>query len=235
MSDFKFKKFTVRQEKSEAKVGTDGVLLGCWANVKNEPLNILDVGAGTGLVSLILAQRAIKSNITALEIEPYAAQECNYNFVNSPWNERLQLVNVNFFDFTPVHPFDLIISNPPFYLEKTPSPNSKRNLARHAENLPLKKLFSFSKKHLSCKGSLQLILPFSQKIEALETAYSNALFLKRITNVKGREGAPYKRVLLEFTFNSTLEISENNLILEIDRHQYTKDFKTLVKDFYLNL
>ncbi len=234
MSEFKFKQFTIKQEKSGAKVGTDGVLLGCWANLDNAPQRILDVGAGTGVLSLILAQRLPNSLITAVEIEPNAAWECAFNFDNSPWSDRMVVKNKNFLDFTSTNLFDLIISNPPFFMEETPSPSFKRNLARSATHLPLKELMHKAKQHLSPKGSLQLILPYNQKNSANQFGKEIGLYPNLITNVKGNKDRPYKRVLISFKVHKS-PITENELIIEEKRHQYTGAFKELVNNFYLKL
>ncbi|MGB0777778.1 MAG: tRNA1(Val) (adenine(37)-N6)-methyltransferase [Flavobacteriaceae bacterium] len=237
MSFFKFKEFQIKQEQSAMKIGTDGVLLGSWVNL-NKAYTILDVGTGTGLIALMMAQRSNAELIDALEIEDGAYEEAVYNFENSPWADRLFCYHADFQEFINEmdEPYDLIISNPPFYTSSNPSQDRARFLAREEASLPFHQLFSGSAHLLNNQGVLALILPaeVDERIQVL--AKVTGLQLKRKCLVRGNEAAEVKRIMYEFIKTSTpLETVNESLIIEIDRHQYTDDYKNLVKDFYLDL
>ncbi|MCB7482349.1 tRNA1(Val) (adenine(37)-N6)-methyltransferase [Christiangramia sediminis] len=235
---FKFKQFSIDQDRCAMKIGTDGVLLGAWSSLDHNPASILDIGTGTGLIALMLAQRSEAELIDALEIENNAYEQAVENFEKSDWGDRLFCYHAGFDEFVEEmrdeEKYDLIISNPPFFSEDYKSGNDNRDQARFADALPLEELIEGSSLLLSKEGHLDLIIPFSEESNALNNAKKHGLFPNRITRVKGTESAPIKRSLIRFGFRETeLEIEE--LILEISRHNYTEEFKKLVKDFYLKL
>ena len=231
MSVFRFKKFNIKQVKSAMKVGTDGVLLGSWA-YSNQPKEILDVGCGTGLIALMLAQRNLKSTITAIEIDEIASKEAQFNINNCPWKRRISIINSSFQDFTTKIKFDLIVSNPPFF----PSNKSKdrRTIARHANSLSFKELIQNSVELLAETGILAVIIPKDYKVDFCEIAKSCKLFCLRICYVKGNAKSEVKRVLIEFAFGMH-KIQEEHLIIERSRHEYTDAYINLCQDFYLNM
>lgn len=237
MSVFKFKEFSVQQERSAMKVGTDGVLLGAWVSLEEEE-SILDVGTGTGLIALMLAQRSSAELIDALEIEDAAYEEAVFNFEQSPWGDRLFCYHADFDEFCSEmdEPYDLIVSNPPFYTSQNPSSDRARFLAREEASLPFEQLFSGSYALLNEGGRLALVLPFevSEKVEniASQVGYK----LRRKCLVRGNKGSEVKRVLFEFVkSDKDLSVKKESLIVETDRHQYTQAFIELVQDFYLDL
>ena len=215
------------------KVGTDGVLLGAW-NVCNKATNILDIGCGTGLISLMLAQRNDAAVITGIEIEENAFLQSLDNFNNSKWSKRLSIIHTSLQDFSSETKFDLIVSNPPFFTDSTQANNQYRKLARSTNSLNFKELISKSKILLSEDGIFSVIIPFPRKEEFINIALENHLFLSRVCNVKGTANSPVKRILMEFN-NSQNTILEENLIIEKERHQYTKEYISLCKDFYLKM
>lgn len=223
------------------KVGTDGVLLGAWASLESNPQSILDIGAGTGLIALMLAQRSqvipMAIGIDALEIEENAYEQCVENFENSPWNDRLFCFHASLEEFTEEmidEKYDFIVSNPPFYTNDYQSSNTNRNLARFAGAMPFEELISSVSKLLSEKGEFAVIIPFSEEEKFIRLAEKNTLFPHRITRVRGTETSEIKRSLLQFSFQKKA-IVKNELVLEIKRHQYTDEYKSLVEDFYLKL
>jgi tRNA1Val (adenine37-N6)-methyltransferase len=217
------------------KVGTDGVLLGAWTNMDNAN-NILDIGTGTGLIALMLAQRS-NANITAVDAEANAYQQAKINFDASPWTNRLQLVHSKIQDFHSDQLFDLVVSNPPYFSGYYSSENLSRDIARSADVLlPYEELISSAKKLLIANGRLTLILPADQQEKIITIANQNELALSRLTFVKTKNTKDAKRILLEFV-NATSEVKEiiDELTIQSDDNGrvYTQEYIDLTKDFYL--
>ena len=235
---FKFKKFSIDQDRCAMKIGTDGVLLGAWASLDHYPDSILDIGTGTGLIALMLAQRSGAQLIDALEIEENAYEQSVENFEKSDWGDRLFCYHAAFDEFVEEmqeeEKYDLIISNPPFYAEDYKTGNDHRDQARFAEALPLTELIAGASLLLSENGHFDIIIPFSEEENAIAIAGNFKLFPNKITRVKGTATSAIKRSLLSFSFKN-LEITPNELIIEISRHHYTPEYRNLVKDFYLKL
>lgn len=233
---FNFKQFSVQQDRCAMKIGTDGVLLGAWVSLEKKPQSILDIGAGTGILSLQLAQRCFAETLEAIEIDEDAFEQCVLNFENSPWGDRLFCFHASAQEFAAEmeEEYDLIISNPPFYSDKYKSENNQRNTARFADTLPFKDLVIFAYQFLSEKGIFALILPRKEEENFIALASEVGLFPKRICRVKGNLTSEVKRSLLEFTFEK-IKIIKEELTLETSRHVYTEAYKKLVKDFYLKM
>lgn len=236
---FSFKQFTIEQDRCAMKVGTDGVLLGTWTSLKNNPLSILDIGAGTGLVGLMLAQRSFAEQIDALEIDEDAYEQCVENFENSPWADRLFCFHASLDEFAEEpedEKYDLIVSNPPYFVpnERETDILENRKKARFYDSLPFENLVNYASQLLSEVGELAVVIPFAEEERFLNLAKQFGLFTHRIARVRGTETAPIKRSLLQFSFTKQ-NTEENELVLEISRHQYTDEFKALVEDFYLKL
>jgi tRNA1Val (adenine37-N6)-methyltransferase len=238
LKPFKFKQFTVEQDRCAMKVGTDGVLLGAWASLEHNPQNILDIGTGTGIISLMLAQRSLAENIDAVEIDDNAYEQAMSNFENSLWADRLFCYHAAIQEFASEmdeeENYDLIISNPPFYSEDYKTQNAARNLARFTEALPFQHLIVCASHLLSKTGKFVVILPKAEVEQFIQISEENKLFLCRKCEVRGTETSIVKRVLLEFGFNKgTLIINE--LTIEKARHIYTDQYTSLVQDFYLKM
>lgn len=233
---FKFKKFQLDQEKCAMKVGTDGVLLGAWTGIENQPFSILDIGSGTGLLSLMLAQRSNAEVIDAIEIDDNAFEQCVDNFEQSLWGDRLFCYHTSLEEFVNEieDTYDLIISNPPFYSENYKTKNNQRNLARFQDALPFEHLIESVSKLLSENGVFSVVIPFKEETNFIEIASKFKLYPKRVLHVKGNPNSEIKRSLLEFSFReSDTKISE--LIIETERHKYTQDYINLTKEFYLKM
>ncbi len=235
--DFKFKQFTVSQDRCAMKIGTDGVLLGAWAQPNNS-FSVLDIGTGTGIIALQIAQRCDAEIIDALEINADAFEQAVENFEQSDWGDRLFCYHASLQEFTAEieEKYELIISNPPFYTStyKTNTIDKKRAVARHSENLPYAVLLESTAKLLSKNGSCAFIIPFEEEEKFLMLAFENKLFPNRITRVKGSQNTPIKRSLLQFSFRESI-IETDELIIEIKRHVYAEKYIDLVKDFYLKM
>ena len=233
---FKFKQFTVKQDKCAMKIGTDAVLLGAWASLKNNPLSVLDIGSGTGVLALMLAQRSTAELIDALEIDEKAYEQCVENFENSQWSDRLFCYHASLQEFTEEidDKYDLIISNPPFYQDHYKSENKQRDLARFEDAMPFEHLALCASKLLSDSGIFSVIIPFKQEENFINLASKANLFPNKILHVKGNSSTKTVRSLIEFSFVQS-EIKTEELIVETSRHQYTQNYINLTKDFYLKM
>jgi len=233
---FKFKQFTIHQDKCAMKIGTDGVLLGAWTSIENTPNSILDIGTGTGIIALQLAQRSDAIIIDAIEIDDSAYEQAVENFENSDWGDRLFCYHASLQEFSQEidEKYNLIISNPPFYNDKFETDNISRNRARFTSSLSFKNLLSFVSKLLSENGTFSVIIPFKEEQNFIDLAKKNNLFLNRICRVKGNKFSEIKRSLIALSFlRSKTKIEE--LTIEIERHQYTNEYVNLVKGFYLKM
>ena len=223
------------------KIGTDGVLLGAWTPLINNPYNVLDIGAGTGILSLMLAQRsnAAPNNvgiIDAIEIDEDAYEQCVENFEASPWGDKLFCFHAGLDEFVdePEDEYDLIISNPPFYTDDYKSDNTSRDLARFEDALPFEELIEAAALLLSDNGIFSVIIPFKEEQRFVTMCKELDLFPLKITRVKGTPTSEIKRSLLAFCrMEQTPLIDE--LVIEISRHNYTPEYIELTKDFYLKM
>lgn len=234
MADFIFKQFTIQQDRCAMKVGTDGVLLGAWTPLINNPFNILDIGAGTGLIALMLAQRSNAEQIDAIEIDDDAYEQATENFENSPWNDRLYCYHAGLDEFVDEvdEEFDLIVSNPPFYTDDYKSGDNQRDNARFEDALPFEELVEAADFFLSDPGIFSLIIPYKEEEKLVRLCAERGLFPLKITRVKGTPTAEIKRSLLAFSRIEQTPISDI-LVIETARHQYTPEYMALTKEFYL--
>lgn len=231
---FTFKRFTVRQDKCAMKVGTDGVLLGAWAGGRDILVsNVLDVGTGTGVVALMLAQRFPGARIDAIDIDVCAVSQATENFAQSEWIERICAVHSSVQDFRPDRKYDLIVSNPPYFIDSMKA-DAKRTLARHTDTLSYADLVDGVVRLLGNDGSFAVIFPYVESNIFIIEAAKKGLYVNRRMDVAGAPGKPVKRVLLEFSFNRVVDVPVENLIIESGgRHCYTEKYRELTKDFYL--
>ena len=237
MSKFQFKQFSLEQDRTAMKIGTDGVLLGAWTPVEKNIFSILDIGTGTGIIALMLAQRSSASQIDALEIDENAFEQATDNFENSPWNDRLFCFHAALDEFVeePEDEYDLIVSNPPFYSEDYKSSNDQRDLARFQDAMPFEDLVEAAALLLSENGIFSVIIPFKEEENFLALAKEHKLFPLKITRVKGTPTTETKRSLLAFSRNENRTLRVDELIIETARHIYTPEYTALTKDFYLKM
>jgi tRNA1Val (adenine37-N6)-methyltransferase len=219
------------------KVGTDGVLLGAWTPVENHPYSVLDIGAGTGILALMLAQRSSAEQIDAIEIDENAFEQCVDNFENSPWTDRLYCYHAGLDEFMdePEEEYDLIVSNPPFYSEDYKTESEQRDLARFQDALPFEDLIEAASVLLSENGIFSVIIPFKEEEKFIALAKECNLFPFKITRVKGTPTTEIKRSLLAFSFAEKTNFPIDELIIETARHQYTEEYIALTKEFYLKM
>lgn len=235
---FQFKDFIVQQEKCGMKVCTDSCLFGAWVanQITNDSIiakSVLDIGTGTGLLALMLAQKS-NAKIDAVEIDENSFEQASENFDSSPWKERMKVFNADINNWQPQAKYDLIISNPPFYEKDLVPANTEKAIAKHSGALRLEDLLAKAKNLLNEKGYFALLLP-SQRSEWLENkALAYSFFVREKIEVKQTPMHKYFRTMLLLqcekteTIKSTITIKDNN-------NQYAPEFTELLKDYYLNL
>jgi tRNA1Val (adenine37-N6)-methyltransferase len=237
MSVFQFKQFSVNQDQTAMKIGTDGVLLGAWTPIENNPKSVLDIGTGTGIIALMLAQRSDAEQIDALEIDESAYEQAVENFENSPWGDRLFCFHAGLDEFVddPEDEYDLIVSNPPFYSEEYRSENEQRDLARFQGAMPFEELVEAADLLLSENGIFSVIIPFNEEDRFIELCAEAELFPIKVTRVKGAPNTKIVRSLLAFKRYELSVLTSDELVIEISRHEYTPEYISLTKDFYLKM
>ncbi|MBQ8099859.1 MAG: methyltransferase [Paludibacteraceae bacterium] len=228
---FRFRQFSVDDASCAMKVGTDGVLLGAWAQA-GAPLRILDIGTGSGLIALMLAQRYPQATVTAIDIEAGAVAQAERNFRQSPWADRLQAVHCALQDFRSADRFDLIVSNPPYFQNSLKTPDAARTTARHTDTLTYGTLMTCSSKLLHLQGTLALVLPAWEETAIRDIALSHRLYLKQLCRIRGREGKLFRRILAAFCKEQLLP-QEEELTLENTPGQRSTGYALLTQDFYL--
>ena len=235
---FRFKEFSIAQDKCAMKIGTDAVLLGAWTPISSDVHSILDIGTGTGIIALMLAQRSFADTVDALEIDEDAYEQAVENFENSPWGDRLFCYHAAFEEFVEEmqeEKYDLIVSNPPFFPSNSASEiTNSRETARLQNSLPFEELLQGVALLLSDNGIFSVVIPKEEEAKLLEIALKNNLFPNRITDVKGTATSKVKRSLLALSFLQK-EIEINTLVLEESRHIYTPEYREMVAPFYLKL
>lgn len=237
-SIFRFKQFAVHQDRCAMKIGTDGILLGAWAQAE-PPHRILDIGTGTGLIALMMAQRFPNAVIDAVEIEPNAAEQAARNFSVSPWPERLNLhhQSIQSFAASCLHDktYSLIVSNPPWFVDSLKSNESSRNLARHTDSLSHDDLLNSVRLLLHSSGGFAVVLPSGDSTSFIRSAHERNLFCCRQCYVRSKPGLSPHRVLMEFdTEPAKCPVHVQELTIENEQHHdYTESFRELTRDFYL--
>lgn len=228
---FKFKQFSIQHSEGVMKVGTDAVLIGAWLDASNAK-NILDIGTGTGLIALMLAQKS-SANITSIDILDSACKNASENINNSKWKERIKIIHKSLQEYKPDFKFDLIVSNPPFYTADTHSPDENRAVARHIIKMQPEDIVEFCKKYLSENGNCAVIYPVNIAEYFVEIALQNGFYINSILNIKSNCKSEIIRKIIQFgKFKDVL--SENTISIEKEtRHDYTSEYIEITKEFYL--
>ena len=230
---FRMKKFCIAQQHAAMKVGTDGVLLGAWAEGEGVR-SILDIGTGSGLIALMLAQRFPVAEVHAIELDVHAAEQALYNAAASPFSSRIQVFQASFQEWISavVHTYDLVVCNPPFFSGGWEVPDAKRRMARDATFLPVEVLFSGAEKLLSAGGAFALILPVEVHQVYARHAIHNGWYLCRQTNVYSRAGKPVNRILSAW-YRQPQPIRTDEIILEGPDGTRHSSYQRLTEAFYL--
>lgn len=215
------------------KVGTDGVLLGAWTAKNHIPENIIDVGTGSGLIALMLAQRFPDSSISGIDIHPPSIEDALFNVENFPLKHQLQIIIADFLKLETTTPVDLIISNPPYFSDALLSDKEDKNRVRHQVHLTMENFIRRSSEILQSDGKISLILPVKEMLETIHIAESFGIFPERICFVSSAKDLSPIRMMTEFSFHRTTIQSEDLIIYEQDR-SYTEQYKALTRDFYLH-
>jgi tRNA1Val (adenine37-N6)-methyltransferase len=234
-STFAFKQFVIHQDKCAMKVGTDAVLLGAWVTPDGSS-RILDIGTGTGVIALMLAQKS-NAEIHAIDFEKSAFDQAKINIEASAFKNKVSVQHQSFQDFVKNcdKKFDLVVTNPPYFVDSFKSGDNDRSHARHADYLPFAELIDGTKKVLNPKGKFCLILPKKEAEKFRELAEQKGLHLSKLLRIKTRLGKDEeKRHIMQFEFSPS-EFSESTLVIEKDeRHSYTDQYKELTKDYYIH-
>ena len=229
---FTFKQFTIRQQKSVFRVGTDGVLLGACANVEGVR-TILDIGTGTGLIALMLAQRS-SAEIFAIEPDHDSFIQASENITATPWRRQVRIFNCRLQDYFPHGlKFELIVSNPPYFIDSLVNPDNQSAAARHNISLTQDDLLEGVVRLLDPAGRLEVIMPYQEGNILIVKALNHRLYCNSVLKIKPVQSSEVKRLILSFSRQKS-EVKEQSLIIEKDRrHHFTEEYKTLTRDFYL--
>lgn len=229
---FRFKQFSIEHGPSTMKVGTDGVLLGAWVDV-GDAQRILDIGTGSGLIALMLAQRTSPEvTIDGVEISAMDALQAEKNFLRSPWKERLAIHHTPIQEFAPLEKYDLIVSNPPYFINSLRPEEAMREQARHTTTLSHTDLLKATQRLLKPGGRTGVILPLQEGLLFKNTVTANGLCCIRETAFRSKEGKAIERLLLEFSFNN-LPPKQDSLTLYDENSNWSNEYRELTKAFYL--
>ena len=230
---FRFKQFTINQENCAMKIGTDSILLGAWANCYNNSY-ILDIGTGTGILALMLAQKNNK-NIFAIDIDESAVNQAKENISNSPWSSEIKVFHSPLQEYKPqIENINYIITNPPYFSKSLKSPLENRTTARHTYSLTHKNIIEFCKNYLSVKGKFAIVLPVADGENFIKQSAKINLFCLRKCFVKPNPAKNPHRLLLEFSSSKQITQESEIVIENGTRHHYTDEYKKLTKEFYLD-
>lgn len=232
---FHLRRFSLHHHRSTMKVGTDSIILGAWVGVSTEK-NILDVGCGCGILSLLMAQRT-EAIIEGVEMDKASAEEADSNFKASQWRERLKVFNMNFIDFPAIatKKYDLIISNPPYFTSLFKTVEPRRNLARHTDTLDFETLIKTSIKLLTDSGRLAVVLPFAESRQFIDIAAKHGLILQRMLQIVSVKGRKANRINMEFGLNEPKNISIEEFAIRKTDGKFTKEYHELLNEYYLGL
>ncbi|MBO5044323.1 MAG: methyltransferase [Alistipes sp.] len=230
---FTFKQFHIDHSRCAMKVGTDGTLLGAWATLPDNG-RILDIGTGTGLIAIMAAQRTSGAKITAIDIDEDCVLQAQENVAASPWPDRIEVIHSALQEFDTSEKFDVIISNPPYFIDSQLSPDAARSTARHTTTLPFNELVTGVRRLLANGGHFSLILPPTE-MERFRSAARGVMFVVRECHVWSTPTSGVRRIMAEFHAEPPTELTvvEKIIIEEKGRHEYSKEYRTLTRDFYL--
>jgi len=230
LSVFRFKQFDVKQEHNPLKVGTDSMLLGAFIDAREKSFG-LDLGAGTGVLSLMVAQKNPEIQIDAVEINPEASKECDYNFQNSTWRHRLNSIEGDYLKLKFERKYDLIFSNPPYHLEDVLGDNLNTTQAKHSSSKELKELIDLASNIISCSGDFWLILPCQLSEFVIDLAEQNSLFCSEFIRIHSKETKRNTRIIIRFSKDSAPR-SESDFYIRNEDNSYSNEYIELTKDYH---
>jgi len=230
---FHFKQFSVQHDRCAHKVGTDAVLLGAWADVSNAK-RMLDVGTGSGVIALMMAQRSVMDTcIDAIDISARDCLQAKENVTASPWPHKVHIIHSELQKFESA-PYDLIVSNPPFFINSAKPPEMERIRARHTGSLPPEELLYHCKRLLTPGGRLCLILPIAEAQEFISFATGQRWHCTRLCEFRARPTKPIERILFQLELHDR-PLQKESLILYKHDEVWTSDYMNLTRDFYLKI
>lgn len=229
MSVFKFKHFQIHQENAALKVGTDSMILGSICSWDN-PIHLLDIGTGTGVLALMCAQRFAFQEIIGLEISEQAFVDVQINAQNNPFPSKISILNQAIQDYNPSEKFDAIISNPPFFENSSKNPDDQKSLARHTESLSFRELIQSISKLLTQKGKAWIIIPFESQENIIQLANENNLVVSDLITLFGKPNKP-TRIIISLS-KQHAEVQTSSICIRTENGMYTEEYKVLTQDFH---
>jgi tRNA1Val (adenine37-N6)-methyltransferase len=233
-SSFHFKQFDIDHSKSSMKVGTDGVLLGAWTDV-SDAKSILDVGTGSGLIALMLAQRTGNEvTIEGVDIDEVDILQAQENILNSPWAKKVKVFCCPIQDWNPKHKYDLLVSNPPYFVNSFEPPDKKRITSRHTVTLSHSDLLEAAFRLLKTEGRINVILPTVEGIQFMKAGESMGFSCTKLFSFRPRKNKPVERWLIELTLASSA-ITKGEIVMYEEGNTWSEAYKTLTREFYLKI
>lgn len=230
---FQFKQFTVHQQLCAMKVGTDGTLLGAWAQASEGGCRVLDVGTGTGLIALMMAQRYPQARVTAIDIDEMAVRQARENVLASPFAERISVYEADMQMFDDTEKFDSIVCNPPYFEDSLTCPDPQRTEARHTVTLGYRQLMISAFRLLKTDGRFSVIIPSDCRARLESEAHLRGFFLSRLCSIQTTPKKPSKRYMIEMTKQPVAEVVTEKRILELSPQTRSEWYRELTKEFYI--
>ena len=232
---FRFKQFIIEDDLSTMKTGTDAILLGAWAE-PGKADSILEIGTGCGVISLMLAQKS-EAHITAIDIDPDSIVQAESNFMTSPWRDRIKAMNISLQDLTSISEkkYDLILTNPPFFIDFLKSPDERKNKAKHSSDLSRKDLIEGIVHLLNPDGNFLMILPGPESLRFFALAATSGLFVQQELKIRPKAGQPVNRILSRFGFQQVVQPKMAELIIRNSDNSFTGDYIAFTKDYHTGL
>jgi len=230
---FQFKQFTIHQQYCAMKVGTDGTLLGAWALASESPCRILDIGTGTGLIALMMAQRYPQAKVTAIDIDDGAVRQSKENVSASPFADRINVIKADVLTFEEEEKYDSIVCNPPFFEDSLTCPDPQRTEARHTVSLGYRQLMEAAFRLLKDDGRFSLIIPSDCRERLESEAHLRGFFLSRVCSIQTTPKKAPKRYMIELSKQPVNEVDTTNGILESSPQVRSDWYRELTKEFYI--
>lgn len=230
---FQFRQFVVHQQRCAMKVGTDGTLLGAWAAAPSGQCRILDIGTGTGLIALMMAQRFPEAEVIGIDIDEDAVTQAVENVLLSPFSERVRIYRQDIVNFTDIIGFDAIVSNPPYFVDSLACPDDQRTIARHAVTLTYEQLMQQVYRLLKDEGRFSVVVPSDCRAKIEAAGCLEGFFTTRVCLIKTTPRKQPKRQLIEFQKHPVSELDISEGIIEVSPNVRSEWYQQLTKEFYI--